>query len=183
MARRTAAARRYAEAVFELASRDGAHDAWEKDLGVLAEITGDERVADVLGNPSIPGPERQKLVNGLFAGRVSPKAVNLALLLADRGRVELLPGIAREYRGLLNRARGIVEAEVTSAAPLTSEETEALRRRIESMAGARIDLRTQVDERLIGGLTVKVAGRLLDASVRGRLERLRSDLIAGTRAR
>jgi F-type H+-transporting ATPase subunit delta len=51
------------------------------------------------------------------------------------------------------------------------------------MAGARIDLRTEVDETLIGGLTVKVGGRLLDASVRGRLERLRDELIAGTRTR
>jgi F-type H+-transporting ATPase subunit delta len=183
MARPTAAARRYAEAVFELATRDDALEAWEKDLGVLAEVSSDERVADVLGNPSIPAHERRKVVDGLFERRVGPPALNLARLLAERGRVELLPGIAREYRGLLNRARGIVEAEVTSAAPLTTEETEALRRRIEAMAGASIDLRTRVDESLIGGLTVKVAGRLLDASVRGRLERLRSQLVAGTRSR
>jgi F-type H+-transporting ATPase subunit delta len=183
MARRTAAARRYAEAVFELASRDGAHEVWERDLGVLAEISSDERVAGVLGNPSIPAPERRKVVDGLLERRVSGPALNLARLLADRGRFDVLPGVVREYRRLLNRTRGVVEAEVTSAAPLTSEETEALRRRIESMAGARIDLRTQVDESLIGGLTVKVAGRLLDASVRGRLERLRSQLVAGTRAR
>jgi F-type H+-transporting ATPase subunit delta len=80
----------------------------------------------------------------------------------------------------MNRHRGVVEAVVTSAAPLTSEETTAIRQRVESMAGAAVDLRTAVDPSLIGGLTVKVGGRLLDASVRGRLERLRDQLIAGT---
>jgi F-type H+-transporting ATPase subunit delta len=114
---------------------------------------------------------------------VSPLAVNLAGLLVDRGRVELLPAIAREFRRLLNRQQGIVEAEVVTASPLTDDELEALRRRVEAIAGARVEMRTQVDESLIGGLTVKVAGRMLDASVRGRLERLRAELVAGTRTR
>ena len=183
MARRTAAARRYAEAAFELASRDGSADAWAHDLDVLAEIVADERVRAVLGNPAIARQQRADVVSGLLGDRISKPALNLTLLLTDRGRVELLPAIAREFRRLANRERGIVEAEVTTALPLTTDETEALRERIEAMAGAKIDLQTQIDESLIGGLTVKVSGRLLDASVRGRLERLRAQLVAGTRAR
>jgi F-type H+-transporting ATPase subunit delta len=137
----------------------------------------------VLDNPSIPFPQREALVQNLLGSRVSRPTLNLVRLLVERGRADLLPAIATEYGRLMNRHRGIVEAVVTSAAPLTSEETEALRARIQGMAGAQVDLRTQVDESLIGGLTVKVGGRLLDASVRGRLERLRDELVAGTRTR
>ncbi|HVL53766.1 MAG TPA: F0F1 ATP synthase subunit delta [Vitreimonas sp.] len=183
MGRPTTAARRYAEAAFELATRDGSHEAWARDLEIIAGISADDRVASTLRNASIPHPQRQQLVRGLFESRVSPKALNLVRLLVERRRAELLPAIAGEFRRLLNRSQGITDAVVTSAAPLTTAETEALKGRIQSMAGSRIDLQTQVDESLIGGLTVKVGGRLLDASVRGRLERLRDELVAGTRTR
>lgn len=183
MARRTSSARRYAEAVFELASRDGSHEAWARDLESVAGIVADERVSRTLTNPAIPQPQRQRLVDAMFGSRVSGPAVNLVRVLVDRGRADLLPQIAVEYRRLANRHAGIAEAVVTSALPLTTDETEALRQRIERMAGSRVDLRTEVDDSLIGGLTVKVGGRLLDASVRGRLERLRDELVAGTRTR
>jgi F-type H+-transporting ATPase subunit delta len=183
MARRTSSARRYAEAAFELASRDSSHDRWARDLETVASIVADERVSHVLDNPSIPQPERQGVVEQIFGSRVATPALNLVRLLVGRGRSELLPQIASEFRRLMNRHQGIVEAVVTSAAPLTTDETEALRRRIEGMARTSIDLRTEVDPSLIGGLTVKVGGRLLDASIRGRLERLRDELIAGTRTR
>lgn len=183
MARPTTAARRYAEAAFELASRDNTHDKWAGDLDLIADVVAEPRVLAVLDNPAIPSEKRQELATKVLEGRVSRPALNLARLLVDRGRAELAPGIAAEFRRLLNRSRGVVEAEVTSAAPLSSAETDALKQRIEAMAGTRVDLQTRVDERLIGGLTVKVAGRLLDASVRGRLERLRSQLVAGTRTR
>jgi F-type H+-transporting ATPase subunit delta len=74
-------------------------------------------------------------------------------------------------------------ATVTSAVPLTPDETAAIRSRVEAMAGASVDLTTKVDPDLLGGLTVQVQDRLLDASIRGRLERLRAQLQAGTRPR
>jgi len=183
MARRTSSARRYAEAAFELAARDSSQKRWGSDLETAAGIVAHDRVASILDNPSIAQPERQKLVDDLFGSRLSAPTLNLVSLLVERGRAELVPAIAAEYRRLANRHEGIVEAFVTSAAPLTTDETAALRSRIEQMAGTAIDLRTEVDEQLIGGLTVKVGGRLLDASVRGRLERLRDELVAGTRPR
>lgn len=183
MARPTTAARRYAEAAFDLASRDGTHETWARDLETLAEIAAEGRVRDVLGNPAIPLPDRERVLRELVENRISPKTLNLVRLLVQRGRVDLLPLVSGEYRRLMNRHRGVVEAVVTSAAPLTTEDTAALRQRIESMARTTIDLRTAVDPSLIGGLTVQVGGRLLDASVRGRLERLRDQLVAGTRTR
>ena len=181
MARPTTAARRYAEAAFAVSSRDRTQEAWGRDLATVAETIADDRVRDILDNPSVPLPERIRLVQDLFGTHVSAPVLNLVRLLVDRGRTELLPAVADEYRRLINRQRGIVEAVVTSAAPLTTVETQAVRARVESMAGAAVDLRTEVDASLIGGLTVMVGGRLLDASVRGRLERLRDQLVAGTR--
>ena len=101
----------------------------------------------------------------------------------ERGRVNALPKLSADYNRLLNAHRGVVEATVTSAVPLTADETAAIRSRVEAMAGSAVELRTEVDPGLMGGLTIQVRDRLLDASIRGRLERLRDQLHAGTRPR
>jgi F-type H+-transporting ATPase subunit delta len=181
MARPSTAARRYAEAAFELATRDGTLDAWRDDLDLAARLVGDEQVAGIVGSPARPIVERRALLDRLLRDRVAQPVANLARLLTERGRVELLPAVATEYRRLLNRRHGVVDAVVTSAAPLSADETTAVKRRVEAMSGTAVELSSVVDASLIGGLTIRVGDRLLDASVRGRLERLRDQLVAGAR--
>jgi len=181
MARPTTAARRYAEAAFELATRDGTHDAWAAGLGLVAGVAADERVAKVIDNPAVPHADRQAAVASLFGDRVPPGVLNLARLLARRGRFETAPAVAAAFRRLLNRRNGVVEAVVTSAQPLTADETAAVLARVEAMTGTGVDLSSEVDPALIGGLTVRVGDQLLDASVRGRLERLRHQLTGNAR--
>ena len=90
--------------------------------------------------------------------------------------------MSREFDRLLNRERGVVTAIVTSAAPLSDADVDVVRRRIAAMRSAStVDVEQRVDEGLIGGLTVRVGDQLIDASVRGRLERLRAELVAGRR--
>ena len=181
MPRLTAAGRRYAEAAFELATRDAAHDRWGEGLALAARFAAEESVIKVVDNPSIPHAERLAVVTGILDGRVIPGVLNLARLLAQRGRFEILGAIAAEYTRLLNRRRGIVEAVVTSALPLNAEENAALQARLEAMTGSAVQLRANVDPALIGGLTVRVGDQLLDASLRGRLERLRIQLAGSGR--
>jgi F-type H+-transporting ATPase subunit delta len=181
MARPSTAARRYAEAAFQLAQREDALDGWRTDLQLAAELVADPRIARVVDNPAVPSTERQAVLVGLLGKRIGGPALNLVRLLAERRRIDALPQVAREYDRLLNRHRGIVEALVTSSAPLTADETTALEARITKMTGSTVQLRAEVDPELIGGLTVRVGDRLLDASVRGRLERLRAQLLAGSR--
>jgi F-type H+-transporting ATPase subunit delta len=183
MARPTTASRRYADALFQLAQREKAEEQWAAELDGVAALVADERVGRMLDSPAIPFTEREAALRKALDGKVAPVILNVTRLLAQRSRLELVPSIAREYRRLLNEQRGVVEAVVTSALPLTPEESNAVRDRVNAMTGAEIQLREEVDESLIGGLTVKVGDRLLDASVRGRLERLRNQLVAGTRSR
>ena len=181
MARSGSAARRYAEAAFELATRDGVLDAWQDGLALAVSLLGDAGVARIADNPSVPLADREAIIGRLLSGRVHRGVENLALMLARRNRLDLLPAIAGQYTRLVNRQRGVVEATVTSAAPLTPDETAALRARVEAMTGATVDLQSTVDAALIGGLTLRVGDRLLDASIRGRLERLRDQLVTGAR--
>jgi F-type H+-transporting ATPase subunit delta len=181
MPRPTTAARRYAEAAFELAVRDDAVDAWADDLATAAQLVGDERVARIVDNPARPFAQRQEILDRLLNRRIKPPVRRLVTLLAERRRLELLPEIASQYTELLKRQRGIVTAIVTSAEPLTKDESRALEERLRAMTGATVELEPRIDEGLIGGLTVRIGDQLLDGSVRGRLERLREQLIAGGR--
>jgi F-type H+-transporting ATPase subunit delta len=181
MPRPTTAARRYAEAAFEIALRDDTLDTWLTDLELAAQLVGDERVSRIVDDPSLPPEARNRVLDKLFADRISRPAANLVGVLGRRSRMELMPAIAAEYRRLVNRHRGVVEAVVTSSSPLTAEERAAVRERVVAMTGAEVELEETVDSDLIGGLTVRVGDHLLDASVRGRLERLRDQLVSGAR--
>lgn len=177
----SSAVRRYAEAVFQLAMRDGALDAYGDGLDLAVRmVTGDD-VLGILRNPARPVAERIELVDTLLAKRVPEPVRKIVGLLVARGKVDRLTTVAAEYRRLLNREQGVVEAVATAATALSKTETEALKRKVAEMTGRTVDLRVEVDEALIGGLTVRVGDTLYDASVRGRLERLRERLVAGAR--
>jgi F-type H+-transporting ATPase subunit delta len=174
------AGRRYAEAAFELATRDKAVDAWQRDLAFAAELARDERVARAADSPAVPVAERRKVVRKLLSKRVSPLALNLALLLAERGRFVVLPDVSTEYDALVRKSRGIVAATVTTPEPLSQRELAAVKKRVEQLAGAHVELSTATDPTLLGGLRVRIGDLQIDASVSGRLERLRARLVQGT---
>ena len=183
MAHAAVGARRYAEAAFQVAEADDAQDQWQADLRTAAEILGMPEAAAVVNSPAVPLQQRLAVTSALLESRIAPPALRLVSLLVERGRVAILGRVSDEFTRQLNRRRGIVVATVTSALPLTPDELNDITSRVEAMAGSQVDLRTEVDPAIIGGLTIQVGDRLLDASIRGRLERLREQLHTGARAR
>jgi F-type H+-transporting ATPase subunit delta len=179
MARRDTAARRYAEAAFEVAQRDDSVATWRRELGAAASVCADPDVIRVLANPAIPLEERWPAAQRIFGTVAGQPVLNLIGLMLRRGRIEELPRIAGEFRRLDNARQGITLAHVTSAAPLTESETRAVVERMEQFTGGRIEIDVAVDPSLLGGLVVRVGDRLIDGSVRGRLERLRNQLVSG----
>ena len=177
MAARDTAPRRYAEAAFQIASRDDTIETWRRELEVAAgAVTG--QLMSVLANPALPLDQRLAAAQGVFASLSQPVR-NTIFLLVRRGRIEQLPRVVAEFVRLDDRRQGITHATATSASPLTDLEVKALTARLEGMTGGRVALQTEVDESLLGGLIVRVGDRLIDGSVRGRLERLRNQLASG----
>jgi F-type H+-transporting ATPase subunit delta len=179
MARSTTAARRYAEAAFEIALRDGTVDVWRRELALVAADLGGEPVMRVLTNPALPFESRERVVTQAVGSQVSRPVLNLVLLLLRRGLIELLPRISAEFKRLDDERLGITPAIAISAAPLEAAEVSALTSRLEQLTSGRVELDLQVDPSILGGLVVRVGDRLIDGSVRGRLERLRSRLVSG----
>ena len=177
MAKRDSAPRRYAEAAFQLATRDRSIETWRAELERAAAET-DGQLMDVLANPALPLDQRVDAATRVYGGLSQPVR-NLLLLLVRRGRIEQLPRVVAEFTRLDDRRQNITHATATSAAPLTDLEVRALTARLEQMSGGRIALTTDIDADLLGGLIVRVGDRLIDGSVRGRLERLRNQLASG----
>jgi F-type H+-transporting ATPase subunit delta len=179
MAQRDTAARRYAEAAFEVAQRDGTVEMWRSELDAAGEIAADDQVGRMLGNPAVGLETRIEMAESIFGKTVSKPVLNLIGLMLRRGRIEQLPRVAAEYRRLDNARQGITLATATSAAPLSPDEVQALTARMEQLTGGRVELDLRTDPSLLGGLVVRIGDRLIDGSVRGRLERLRNQLVSG----
>jgi F-type H+-transporting ATPase subunit delta len=176
---RIGAGRRYAEAAFQLAERDQTVDAWQRDLAAAAVLARNERVARAVDSPAVPFAERRAAVEQLLGKQVLPGSLNLVLLLAQHGRFSILPDVAAEYDALVRKSRGIVAATVTTPAPLSAGELARVTARVEQLAGAKVELSTATDPQLLGGLTIRIGDRFIDASVQGRLARLRGRLVQG----
>jgi F-type H+-transporting ATPase subunit delta len=101
---------------------------------------------------------------------------NFLLVLVDKGRTGQLEEIAREFERLVAEHEGIVHAELTTAVELSDEEARELLEQIEKASGRKVEATRKVDSSLIGGIVLQVGSHRLDASVRGRLERLRREL-------
>jgi F-type H+-transporting ATPase subunit delta len=178
MARRDSAPRRYADAAFEIALRDETVETWREELDAAAATSTGSELESVLANPAIPLDEREAVAEKVFAS-ISAPVRNLILLLVRRGRIEQLPRVATEFRRLDDRRNGLTHATATSAAKLPADEVKAITARLEELTGGKIALETAVDPSLLGGLVVRFGDRLIDGSVRGRLERLRHQLASG----
>jgi F-type H+-transporting ATPase subunit delta len=175
----SAAARRYAQALFELAASADKVDAWRADVGHACELAQDERAVRAIDSPATSFGDRRKIVQDLLGKIVSPVVLNLVLLLAKRGRFSMMPAVSDEYDDLVRRARGIVGVTITSPSPLSESELVGLKARVERLAGAKVEVSLENDPRLLGGLCVMIGDLQIDASVQTRLRRLRRQLVQG----
>ncbi len=172
-------ARRYAEAALSIAERDDSLETWVVALETAAGRLSVPELMRILADPARDVATRRGVAEQVLGEAVTDGPRNLVLLLIRRGRIELLPEVAVQLRRLYDQRRGVVGAIVTSAAPLTDPEVAALTARLARMTGGRVNLDLQVDPDILGGIMVRIGDRLIDGSVRGRLERLRTQLASG----
>lgn len=171
----TAAARRYARAVFELARQDGQIPEWSGRLAAVGALLGEPAMAAVLTNPTIAAASRMALISTEPA-LLDPLGVNLARLLIESNRVADVPEIALEFDRLADEAAGRVRATVTAAIELTATERDRVTDELSRRLGQEVKLQVVVDPRILGGLKLQYGDRLVDASLSTKLQQLRRRL-------
>jgi F-type H+-transporting ATPase subunit delta len=176
---RDVAAKRYAEAAYLIARQDGKEEVWSSGLAGMAALFGDDRARAVFENARVPAAQKLALVERALAG-VDPLVLNLAQLLVRRRRTSLGPQIAQAFQELIDEAKGISHAIVTSAVPLNEQDRAAVQRRLIEITGGQIAMETEVDESILGGLVVRIGDRLIDGSTKNRLLALKRRLAGAT---
>ncbi len=176
---RLASARRYAQAVFEIARDKGTLDLWRSDLKLLVEAVDIPELLAVLESPKVSFQDKSKLMSQQLEG-VSPLTLNLAYLLIARSRLRLAGQIADEYSRLVDEQRGIKHVLVTTAVPLDQAEQEKLKQALSKMVKGQVILESQVDPTIVGGLVARIEDKLLDGSVINRINLLKRSLSEAT---
>lgn len=165
-------ARPYARAAFDYARGENALAAWGDVLKASSAALGDERVAALVGNPHVRSAELVTFLLGLVGAADNAQVRNFVHLLADNGRLELLPQIAEQYEALRADVENTVDVTVTSAMPLTPEQSAKLSAALAKRLKRTVRLQQEVDPKLIGGAIVRAGDFVVDGSLRGRVERL-----------
>lgn len=181
MASRSISARRYAEAVYDIAAEREAFVAWRADLQTIAEFVGRPDVASVLASGRVPRPEKQRLLEAGLADAIGALALNMVLLLLDRGRLGLVSEIRSTFLEMLDERLNVAHATVTTAVPLDDEERRAVAAKLSSLTGKQIDVTPTVDESIIGGVIARIGDELIDGSTRTRLLALKRRLAGAAR--
>ena len=169
-------AERYATALFELALEENALDAVAVDMETVGRLIGES--ADfrrLVESPVFGVDEQVRAVGAVFGSlAIGPLATKFVRLVARNRRLFALPGIVRAFAALVSAHRGEATADVTSAEPLSETHAEALRTALSEARGKVVKLRTSVDPALIGGLVVRLGSRMIDTSLRTKLNGLRT---------
>ncbi|WJI16196.1 F0F1 ATP synthase subunit delta [Pseudoxanthomonas winnipegensis] len=166
-------ARPYARAAFGAAQDAQQLPAWSQALGFSAQVAADPRVAALLPNPQLTREQALALLAPEGAGEEFTRFLGV---LADAGRLALLPEIAALYEQLRAQAEHVVLARVTSAAELPPGELDVIKAALAKRFGRQVEVTTEVDASLIGGAVIDAGDVVIDGSLKGKLARLQTAL-------
>jgi F-type H+-transporting ATPase subunit delta len=176
---RDSAARRYAQAAFEIARDRGEIETWEANLQSLAAVLATPEAQAFVANRQV-GPTAKEQFLRDAAGEVTSLVWNLVRLLTAKGRLALLPQIAEAFQELVDDYRGIAHADVLTAVPLDEQGQQELAARLSQITGKSVLIEAHQDPQILGGLVARIGDRLIDGSTRSKLHALRREL-AGSR--
>jgi F-type H+-transporting ATPase subunit delta len=176
MAERATIARPYAKAAFEYARASNALAEWSEGLKAAAEIVADARVAALVTSPQWSAAGLVEFIGGVAGTRLNAAMRNFLAVLAENRRLLLLPEIAAHYEVLRAQIENTVDVEVVSAVALDAVQADKLRQALDTRLKRRVRMQNRVDASLLGGAVIRAGDLVIDGSLKGRLERLATEL-------
>ncbi|MDA3933934.1 MAG: F0F1 ATP synthase subunit delta [Gammaproteobacteria bacterium] len=163
-------ARPYAKAIFAIAGDD--QSGYSEQINLLAAIVADPQLTALIGHPRIPHAQLADVINDVAGEAFAKPLQDFVKILADNGRLPLLADIAEQFGELRAAAEKVLQVEVLTAMPLSETQHAALQKNLAQRFGSAIELGARVDESLLAGVIVRAGDQVIDASARGRLQRL-----------
>jgi F-type H+-transporting ATPase subunit delta len=164
----------YAQAFMSVAQSHDLAEQFGSEIRSLLELMKNSpELVEFLGNPTIGQENKKAVLNRILGEEINPYMRNFLMLLVDKGRIFCVEAIGKEYLAQLRKVNQTVLAEVTSAVELTEGQMSTVRDKVKAMTGAReVEIESTIDGDLLGGVIIKVASQVLDASLRGQLRRI-----------
>jgi F-type H+-transporting ATPase subunit delta len=169
-------ARPYAEAAFSRAVETDKLDLWSDMLALLAAVSRDPAMAGLIASPKLDRRRMSELVLDIGGGRLSDEGQNLVRLLAENGRLAVLPEIAELFEVRKAESQGTLEVLVTTAYPLDRAQQESLETALKRKLGREVRITSRQDPELIGGIHVRAGDMVIDGSIAGQLGKLANEL-------
>jgi F-type H+-transporting ATPase subunit delta len=177
MAELATIARPYAEALFK-AAPDVDLNGWLEQVKALAAVASDAQVRTLAGNPRFNESQVFDVMTGAAQVALAPAVANFLRTVLDNGRLAALPLMAEQFQTLVRTRQGVSEAVVYSAFPVDAAQLADIQGALEQRFGRKLQFTVQTDPELIGGVRVVVGDEVLDTSVKARLDRMKSALLA-----
>jgi F-type H+-transporting ATPase subunit delta len=168
----TTAARPYANAVYDIASQTNTLDSWSDALANLAAVVSDAQMSGLLADPDMGKQQKGELVSQVLGDKLNEQQQNLVKLMAENGRLSIMPDVRDQFEVARAKAENKVDAEVISAFELSAQQTDELVNTLKNKLGCDVTLTTTVDESLIGGIVIKAGDTIIDASMKSQLDSL-----------
>lgn len=178
MAERTTVARPYADAAFQIARESEALPGWSDMLQLAEAIVSDVQMVDALSNPKLDAGDKAALLLTVGGDRFTPPMRNFVQVLAESGRVGLLPEIRQLFELRRNEVEGVATARIETAQPISDAQVGKLTDALAKRFGKRIEATVSVNAALIGGVRIAVGDAVIDGSVRGKLEQMKHALLS-----
>jgi F-type H+-transporting ATPase subunit delta len=171
---------RYSKALFQTAREQHKVDLVESELQMLSElILSNGKLKDMLVNPLITAAKKVDIVSRVFKGKLDSLTYNFIILVCRNKRSQILTEIIEQFRERVLDEQGTWQGQIFCAHPLAPDQINSITSRMKDLTGKSVILKPQVDHDLIGGFVVKIRDMIIDLSVKGQLNRLRTKLISG----
>jgi F-type H+-transporting ATPase subunit delta len=172
MAELSTFARPYAKAAFEAAQQTNELAKWSELLQVLAALTQQEKVEQVLENPALTDARKVEILSELCQDQMTDAGRNFLTALSENKRLGLLPEVAEQFETLKAELEQSIEVQVTSAFPVSEAQINRLTQALKTKLNREIQVITTVDQSLVGGAVIRAGDMVIDGSVRGKLYKL-----------
>ena len=170
---------RYAKALFLYAKEQEVLDKVRHDMDLLCEVfSGTNDIREMLESPILSPDNKFQALNSIFSGRLSNLTIDFLRLVTTKKREEYLAGMCRHYVHLYKIEKGIVQASIGTASRLNEKARNEIIEMVKTAFNAEIELKEEVNKDLIGGFVLRVEDKLLDASVKGKLNKIKKELQA-----
>lgn len=171
--------RRYSKALFDLGKSYGKIEAYLEQLSdARTVLEQNPEFFTVMAHPKVTLAEKLEIIDGVFAGNFDKEITDFFKLLIEKDRISQLYRIVDSYTELYYEYKNIIKAEITSAYELSDEEREALKTKLQDLLKKTVVLDLKIDQSIIGGLYIRAQDKVIDATLKGRLEKIKSNLLA-----